>query len=91
MRLEARVIKGYMFLIITCIYVFFVYSYIVIRVIDEGGIISIACRIVIFFNRWGARTVRATAAATAVPGGGGNVINDELLKYKEKTKMRENR
>ena len=54
---------------------------------------------------WGARTVRATAAAALGPGavrgarggmasgkGGGGVLNvmkDKLLKYREKTEMRE--
>ena len=34
--------------------------------------------------------MRATAAAAVGPGGGGgNVIKEKLLKYKEKTEMRE--
>ena len=45
---------------------------------------------------WGARTMKATAAAAVGPGGreggevegGYNVINDNLSKYSKKTKMR---
>ena len=38
-----------------------------------------------------ARTVRATAAAAVGPGGGGRPqrVPDKLIKYKEKTEMRE--